>query len=223
MYGNANYDSLEYKNFVLKKKQLQSETAAKTVIEKPQLANSSQALSSSSGKQTPVSLPCTVLPRNTLPKPAKRSKPKRPSLSEQLANIGAQADSITQSIRKDRDYLQPRNGSSQKEIQSMPAKCFSIGTLNCRYPSPVFFYNERCEYQFNHPYESSVVTMTIYYRDMSDVNIVGTKIRFKLPKRMALFIKDFDPSNPQHLIVIELSSTLHTNNFRDKILPLIRR
>ena len=155
-----------------------------------------------------------------------KARPQRPSLSEQLANIGAQADLITQSIRKDRDYLQPHGSgrtSQPKEIQSMPARCFSIGTLNCKYPSPVFFYGERCEYQFNHPYESSVIAMTIYYRDIIDVNIIGTRIRFKLPKRMTHFLKDFDPSNPHHLIIIELSSTLHTNDFKDKIMPLIHR
>jgi hypothetical protein len=85
----------------------------------------------------------------------------------------------------------------------------------------VHFYSDRCEYVFNHPFESSVINMVIYYRDMSAISILGTKFKFKLPKRLACFSTDFDPQNPHHVICVELSSMLSVSVVREKVLPMI--
>jgi len=63
--------------------------------------------------------------------------------------------------------------------------------------------------------------MIVYYRDMQTVNIVGTKLRFKLPRKMALFLGDFDPHNPLHMIVLEVTTASSISAIRDKVLPLI--
>jgi hypothetical protein len=39
-----------------------------------------------------------------------------------------------------------------------------ITTQTLRYPSPVTFLASSCVYEFHHPYEASVVQMTIYYK-----------------------------------------------------------
>ena len=187
-----------------------------------------------------------------------KKRPQRPSLSEQLATIGDQAQSITSEIRANAQRNDgaappapldgspvPRRGAgaiymsanssgsgsgqqlaqdpSRDALFSMPAKCFSIGSLNCRFPAPVYFYANRCEYMFNHPYESTVINMIIYYKDMQAINIVGTRFRFKLNRKLALFLGDFDPQNPMHMITLELSTMLGITTIREKIVPLINQ
>lgn len=151
----------------------------------------------------------------------------RPSLSEQLASIGAKAEAITTDIRLKAKIEAPSNsaagggGGGDAALFSMPARCFTIGSLSCRFPSPIHFFSDRCEYIFNHPFEASVINMIIYYRDMSAISILGTKLKFKLPKKLACFLSDFDPQNPHHVISIEMSSMLSISMIKEKILPLI--
>lgn len=80
-------------------------------------------------------------------------KPTRPSLSQQLAVIGQQANQLTSDIRSKYGMRplttssllsvgsggskQLTGGISNNVVLTMPAKRFSIGTLTCRYPSPV--------------------------------------------------------------------------------------
>lgn len=181
-----------------------------------------------------------------IPTSQSKKKSQRPSLTEQLAQIGAKASAITSDFRlrsnsQDNNttgeislfqsnlnnaitlgrnsngiYMSNNNNnnlsnssssSDCKLVFTMPSKSFSIGSLTCKYPSPVLFYTDRFEYLFNHPYESTAINMVIYYRDMQGVSIVGTKFRFKLPRKLALFISDFDPQNPLHMIVLELSTS----------------
>jgi len=103
----------------------------------------------------------------------------------------------------------------------LPAKAFSVGTLNCRYPSPARFYRSRIEYTFNHPFENSEILMTMYYTDMASPALAAGKLKFKLPRRLAHFPADFNPNNPSHAIVIELGTTAAFNIIREKIMPLI--
>ena len=160
-------------------------------------------------------------------------KNQRPSLSEQLAKIGEQAELLTLDIRKkgklDENLITTCSRSESYDVQkcdndllfTMPAKLFSIGSLSCRYPSPVYFYLDRCEYLFNHPYESSSINMIIYYKDMISVSILSNKLKFKLPKKLGLFLSDFDPSNPNHAITIESASSININDIKVKIIPII--
>jgi hypothetical protein len=154
----------------------------------------------------------------------------RPSLSEQLATIGAQAESITADIRQKNKMdngptaAGDRSLSMDSALFTMPAKGFTIGTLNCRYPSPIAFYADRVEYQFNHPFESLVVNMIIYYRDMTAVTIIGNKFRFKLPKKLVMFIEDVRLSSDyHHMVTVELPSIGSAVILRERIIPVMRR
>jgi outer membrane biosynthesis protein TonB len=153
--GNANYDSVEYKNYALaKKKALQTSTssayARPAAVEnragqvatvasaipvvkaqpQPQLSQPQQPQPQPQSQPQPQT---TIKPKQQQQQ-QKPQRPQRPSFSDQLAAIGAQADSVTQGMRKDRDYLQPQaaGGGQGGVIATMPARCFTIGALSCR-------------------------------------------------------------------------------------------
>ena len=90
---------------------------------------------------------------------------KRPSLSDQLASIGAKADALTADIKtKAGMSTDGIGGSNDVPIFVVPSKCLSVGTLNCRFPSPARFFRDRIEYTFHHPFESTEVEMVMFYR-----------------------------------------------------------
>ena len=153
------------------------------------------------------------------------SKPIRPSLSEQLAMITSQAETLTTEIRTmDRNRNMKDDLSAHNELQllfTMPAKYFEVGTLTCRYPSPIYFYSDRCEYSFSHPYESTSIKMIMHYKDMISATVTNCCFKFKLPKKLSHFSSDFDPTNPNHSIKIELATKLNSDNIKCKIIPLI--
>jgi hypothetical protein len=67
------------------------------------------------------------------------------------------------------------------------------------------------------------VLMVMYYKDMKGVNIAGVLMKFKVPKKLTVFPSDYDPSNPNHSITIELVSPLAVSIIREKVIPLIQR
>lgn len=104
---------------------------------------------------------------------------------------------------------------------SVPARLFSVGSCTCKNPGRVMFYSDRCEYPFHHPHDSNVVNMVIQYSEMSGVTTVGTKLRFKIPRRSAQGLGEIDVLNSLHLVTLELTSTASMTNVREKIVPLI--
>ena len=100
--------------------------------------------------------------KNTTPQ-----RPVRPSLSDQLAAIGAQADTLTHHIRKTHGLDAPPRSSVGTPVRTFPAHSFAVGRLECRFPSPVQFFVDRCEYTFHHPFEAVEIRMVMYYRGES--------------------------------------------------------
>ena len=150
----------------------------------------------------------------------RRNQSQRPSLSEQLAAITADADALAKDIRA-KGGLDKDDNPGDPAIVVLPAKSFSVGTLCCRYPSPTRYYRDRIEYTFHHPYENSEVHMTMYYCDMIQVALSGGRLKFKLPRRLVHFSSDFDPNNPTHVIAIELGTSAASTILRDKVMPII--
>jgi hypothetical protein len=155
------------------------------------------------------------IPLSAVPK-----KMTRPSLSEQLATIAANAAALTVDIRA-KAGMDSTGTFGDPPLLTYPAKCFTVGTLSCRYPSPVSFYQDRMEYTFHHPFENSEIRMIMYYRDLSGPVIVGNKLRSKLPRALSHFPADFDPNNPQHQITIEFTSSGAASSVKQKIFPLM--
>ena len=60
-----------------------------------------------------------------------------------------------------------------------------------------------------------------YCRDMVSVQLTGSRFKCKLPKRLAHFYQDFDPSNPNHMVTIELASNVNATTVKDKVIPMI--
>ena len=90
---------------------------------------------------------------------------RRPSLSEQLASIGAKAEALTADIKAKAGMpADGAAGASDAPLFVVPSKCLAVGTLNCRYPSPARFFRDRIQYTFHHPFEATEIEMVMYYR-----------------------------------------------------------
>ena len=139
----------------------------------------------------------------------------RPSLSEQLASIGAAAGSITAGIRE--DFGLP---STEKALKTTPARCFTVGKLTARYPSPVQFYADRCTYTFHHPYEAREIDMSMFYVDMRAISLHGPTLSFKIAHHLVHFSDDYDPA--RDALTIELSSSADAAWVQQVVLPKSR-
>ena len=168
---------------------------------------------------------------------------KRASLSDQLSAIGDKAQDITNKIRESagmstlfckqknnfsKNQGEGRDYSNNKLLFTLPAKSLSVGTLVCKYPSPVHFYEGFCEYNFQHPHEPVEITMTMYYRDVEQPMVTsinngpngGTfRLKFKVPRHLNQFLHDYEPNNRMHSIIIELTTQSSTEQIKQEILP----
>lgn len=122
-------------------------------------------------------------------KASSSSRPQRPSLSDQLASIGAKADALTKDIRQTHGLASTVAMAATRDapLCTFPAHAFVVGRLECRFPSPVTFFRDRCEYTFHHPFEAIEVLMIMFYKDMAHTTFSATTFRFRLLKRLAAF------------------------------------
>mmetsp|Transcript_12624 Transcript_12624/g.25082 ORF Transcript_12624/g.25082 Transcript_12624/m.25082 type:complete len:258 (+) Transcript_12624:170-943(+) len=162
-------------------------------------------------------------------KNAAKGKPKRPSLSEQLASIGAQASSLTASIKANAGMeTEQASMSSDGEppVLSTPSKAFKVGSLECKFPSPVLFFKDKCTYTFHHPYKPSEIFMLMRYTDMSSPTLTkpsghigDVRFRFKVMRSFEQFKGVYGPGD---WVEIRFSARSDYENVRDNVMPLIR-
>mmetsp|Transcript_6753 Transcript_6753/g.10168 ORF Transcript_6753/g.10168 Transcript_6753/m.10168 type:complete len:369 (-) Transcript_6753:203-1309(-) len=151
------------------------------------------------------------------------NRPTRPSLSEQLSAIADKANDITVDIKLKAglDHSNPRGEDTP--LLSFPAKNFTVGTLQCRYPAPAIFFRDRLEYTFHHPFQASEIRLIIYYKDMQSLalspNPQPGKMYFRVPRRLVHFASDYDPA--KHFVVLYLSSSLSLQSIRSEVMPVI--
>lgn len=159
------------------------------------------------------------------PKSSSNRPNQRPSLSEQLANIGQNASEITASIKKKAGITDSEMKTSA--LYSCPAKSFTVGNLQSRMcTSLVYFYPNRCEYVFQHPYQTCTeIYMTMYYADFQQVKLVNNKFKFHVAASLheCFTSSDYNPTNSNHFITIEFASSLSMSEVQKKVLPLIGR
>ncbi len=155
---------------------------------------------------------------------SRKARPTRPSLSQQLANIGQQAGNITAEIKKKAGIS---DSAADTAVYSCPARSFSVGNLQARVcTSLVYFYADHAQYVFHHPYQTSTeITMRMYYRDMQTHRLGGNKFAFHVAANLhqCFTASDYNPSNPSHMIVIEFASSLSMAEVKKRVLPLLRR
>eukprot|EP00753_Platysulcus_tardus_P014430 PLAT4365.2.p2 GENE.PLAT4365.2~~PLAT4365.2.p2 ORF type:complete len:202 (+),score=56.20 PLAT4365.2:484-1089(+) len=107
--------------------------------------------------------------------PRKAAKRLRPSLAEQLAGITAAAEEVATEIKA----LAGGEDGEPEALLTTPSRQFIVGRLESRLPSPVKFFEDRCEYIFNHPYEDKQITMIMLYRDMCEAELLGRRRIFR--------------------------------------------
>ena len=131
----------------------------------------------------------------------RRTKSTRPSLSEQLATIGKDAVSITDSLTRTKSC-------TDSNLFSTPSQQFIVGRIACKFPSPIHFSLDKCTYAFHHPYVNKEIQMHMYYCDMH--NRAWKKGRrlltFKVYRALEQFGTDYDPNCTHHLVQIEFAS-----------------
>ena len=129
---------------------------------------------------------------------------KRPSLSDQLKSIGASASAITNAIRK---QAGDEFSNAEAPLHIVPSLELIVGNLRSRFPSPVSFFRDRCEYAFRHPYDNRQIDMKMYYADMTQVAIRNRVFRFKVPRPLKEFGNDYKCRDPNHLVKIAFNSS----------------
>lgn len=157
-------------------------------------------------------------PKAFVPPSAKR-KPLRPTLSDQLASIGALAETLTNEINK-------KHGVDGKEppLYATPSRNFVVGRVTSKFPSPVQFFRGYCTYVFHHPFKKSQITMEMHYGDMTDVQLSDARrtLSFRIPHALDQFGDDYDYRNRQHAVVIEFNSEKDCRTIRTQFVPVMK-
>ena len=152
------------------------------------------------------------------------SKPERPrprprgSLSEQLAVISGQFDKtisgIKQSVSKD-------GGEMGTPLLLVYCNRMTVGRAESQFSAAVSFYQDKVVYAFQHAREKRI-DMIMFYKDMRNVSTDDRKatLSFRINKPLEHFSKDYDYTNPVHLLTIPFSRPDFAG-VKAKALPLI--
>lgn len=166
----------------------------------------------------------SVAGRRGGPAGRRRSRNPRPSLSEQLANIGAGAGAITDELRK-------RHGleHAKSVLFATPSMMFVVGRLESKVPSPVAWHTDHCAYSFQHPFQRGTrIDMQMRYSDMAQPVLRSDKIgghffEFKICAPLSCYGIDYDPGKRDHKVKIRLASGTDAERVKRDILPRIHR
>jgi hypothetical protein len=153
-----------------------------------------------------------------------KKRRQRPSLSEQLASIGAGADKITNGLRE-------KHGMQRATtvLFTTPALLFVVGRIESRSPSPVEFHQNHVSYSFQHPYQTKTrIDMIMQYSHMINASvkqdhISGNFFEFKVSTSLKHYGIDYDPGKRDHVIKIKLASGTDATRILKEVLPRIRR
>ena len=157
----------------------------------------------------------------SLRKPRPRAKPPRkvrPTLSEQLANIGASASEVTKNLREAHGL----RTSEGEPMFTSPSLKFIVGRLESKIPSPVDFFRDHCGYVFYHPFQSKQIKMKMFYSHMTKAVVresMGTYIfQFKINSPLEQYGMDYDPGERSHMVKIVLASKKDAKMIEENIL-----
>ena len=169
---------------------------------------------------SPAPIPTIVQARNSN---SASGRPLRPSLSEQLSAIANKAGEVTADIKAKAGIVFD-NPRGEKPLLTSPAKNFTVGHLQCRYPAPVDFYCDRFEYKFHHPFQNAEIQLVMYYRDMTNASLTASpspgKLIFRVPRHLVHFAADYDPA--RHYVVLFLSSSMDLQFIKKNIMQKIK-
>ena len=142
----------------------------------------------------------------------------RPSFADQLRLITNNVSNITKSLSVESStsnmtFHSQEIDNASSFLSTMPASCFSVGTLPCKFPSPVHFYATYCTYVFYPMYENAEIYMTMHYNDMHQVLFTRQSLRFRILKELKHFKKDYSVANAQHMVSIQFAGTMSEQDF----------
>ncbi len=150
------------------------------------------------------------------PKPLARSPRRfqRPTLSAQLAKIGRQAEQVTAALSASFELARHDDA-----LLSAPAKAFVVGKLQAKLPATVHFLRDRCEYEFAHPFEPTVIHMVMYFGDFVDPVVSPRALCFRVSGDLMHYGRDYDPRNSAHVVRIDLHSEHDAKQIADFLAP----
>ena len=179
----------------------------------------------------------------------KKKRSQRPSLSEQLASIGAAAEAVTNGIRSKfglpgahdskgtgtgnesqsmqcaGDSSSPQGKSTQRAsvvpLLTCPARGFSVGKLRAKSGTTVTFTRGAAEYVFFHPFAASEIRMKMFYDNMEAPEVVQSRrlFRFRVNKQLDKFRGDHYPLDKRCYLEIEFAAHSAMREFSKKVLP----
>mmetsp|Transcript_3198 Transcript_3198/g.9757 ORF Transcript_3198/g.9757 Transcript_3198/m.9757 type:complete len:254 (+) Transcript_3198:3-764(+) len=152
------------------------------------------------------------------PPPPRRPSFQRPSLASQLAKICDQANDVTSSLVSSFGI-----DKASGLLLQIPANSFVVGKLASRFPSPVEFFSDRCEYTFYHPFQSTMIRMVMYYADMvSPVLCLGHRtLDFRIARDLLHYGSDYNPRDATHSVSVEFSSEQGVRSIGEILRPLL--
>jgi len=159
-------------------------------------------------------------PKKFVP-PSQRAGAKqlRPSLSDQLKKLGDAAGDFTSELRKKHGLEEQTGRNGVGVLKSTPSNKFTVGRLECKYPSPVTFHADCARYCFHHPFANQEIAMTMFYTDLRRPQIVGRTFRFKISHALSQFGSDYDQDNPSHFVSMEMSTGSDVEWIKRVIIP----
>jgi len=146
-------------------------------------------------------------------------KPIRESLTDQLAKIGANAGDFTSELRKKHGLEEQTGRNGVGVLKSSPTNKFTVGRLDCKYPSPVTFHADCARYTFHHPHSNSEVMMSMFYTDLKRAQVVGRTFRFKIDHALSQFGDDYDHRNHSHYVAMDMSTGGDAEWVKANIIP----
>lgn len=172
---------------------------------------------------------------------AKNARPRRPSLSSQLASFMGQQDQLLGEIRQMNDnkarpvgektlsggsnsYCSSNNEAKIHKptpVMTVSTRLLKVGDLASKFPAPVSFFIDHCRYSFHHPFMNLVIDMEMYYRDMEFIVLDTRKksFHFKIMHHLIHFAKDYFPlKNAQHCLCIDLNSETDAQKLKINVL-----
>ena len=107
-------------------------------------------------------------------------------------------------------------------------RALNIGALVSKLPSPVLFFDDRCEYSFYHPYEPKEIRMLMFYKDMHEARVLHSfgnawSFQFKIQRDLFHYGSDYQYRLPNHHVSVSLNSGYDAVRIKEEILCLLKR
>ncbi|KAL0248436.1 hypothetical protein GEMRC1_003672 [Eukaryota sp. GEM-RC1] len=89
---------------------------------------------------------------------------------------------------------------------------FTVGSLLCRTPSKVCFFDNRLEYFFFHPNLGPKIKMVMYYTHLRHLKYSSSfTLSFKINHPLECFPKCYDPFHKDHFLTVQFPTDIRSS------------